>query len=217
MSRLQLRILAIALLAIGLVAGGARASDLTGSDRINHQVRSIEKTLDHLMLDSPNFLVQRGRNAHGVYIPDYGLILTFNAAINADNSWVEIFGDDDDSRVVIRSRDRWHRHGNRAVLRLLGVSVGSHGHHDDADDPLELYREGKTELVEMLLDQAGALSSLPTGQWVVVSGSVDDETLREEKKITRLVLRVRTDDLKAYADRKLSDEEATAKIRVEEF
>jgi hypothetical protein len=29
-------------------------------------------------------------------------------------------------------------------------------------------------------------------------------------------LRVRTDDLKAYADRKLSDGEATARIQVEE-
>jgi hypothetical protein len=102
------------------------------------------------------------------------------------------------------------------MLRLLGVNVGSHRHHDADDDPLELYQEGKAELVEMLLDQAGTLSSLPAGQWIVVSGYVDDETLRDEKKITRLVLRVRTDDLKAYADRKLSDEEATAKIQVEE-
>jgi hypothetical protein len=169
-----------------------------------------------MMLDSPNFLVQRGRNAHGVYLPDYGLILTFNAAINADDSYVEILGDGDDSHVVIRSGDRWHHHGNQTVLRLLGLNVGSHRHHGDADDPLELYQEGKAELVEMLLDQAGALSALPAGQWVVVSGSVDDETLRAEKKITRLVLRVRTDDLKAYADRKLSDEEATARIQVEE-
>jgi hypothetical protein len=169
--------LAIAVLAIGLVAGSARASDLPGSDRINHEVRSIEKELDHLMLDSPNFLVQRGRNAHGVYLPDYGLILTFNAAINADNGYVEILGDGDDSRVVIRSGDRWHHHGNRTVMRMLGMNVGSHRHHGDADDPLELYQEGKAELVEMLLDQAGALSALPAGQWVVVSGSVDDETL----------------------------------------
>ena len=216
MTSLQLRIPAIAVLAIGLVAGGARASDPPGSDRINHQVRSIEKALDHLMLDSPNFLVQRGRNAHGAYLPDYGLVLTFNAAINADNGSVEILGDDDDSRVVIRTGDRWHRHGNRTVMRLRGVNIGSRRHHDDSDDPLELYQEGKAELVEMLLDQAGALSALPAGQWVVVSGSVDDETLREGKKITRLVLRVRTDDLKAYADRRLSDEEATARIQVEE-
>lgn len=216
MTWLQLRTPAIAVLAIGLIAGGARASDLPGSDRINHQVRSIEKALDHLMLDSPNFLVQRGHNAHGDYLPDYGLILTFNAAINADNGYVEIFGDDDDSHVLIRSGDRWHHHENRTVLRMLGVNVGSHRHHDAADDPLELYQEGKAELVEMLLDQAGALSALPAGQWVVVSGSVNDEMLREEKKITRLVLRIRTDDLKAYADRKLSDEEAAGKIQVEE-
>jgi hypothetical protein len=206
----------MAVFAIGLVAGGARASDLPGSDQINHQVRSMEKALDHLMLDSPNFLVQRGRNAHGIYIPDYGLLLTFNAAINADDSFVEVIGDDDDSRVVIRSGNHAHHHGKREMLRLFGMNVSSRHHHGDGDDPLELYQEGKAELVEMLLDHAGTLSSLPTGQWIVISGYVDDETLREEKKITRLVVRVRTDDLKAYADRKLSDEEASAKIQVEE-
>ena len=217
MTWLQQRLPALAVLAIGLVAGGAQASDPPYSDRIRHQIGSMEKSLDHLLLDSSNFLVQRGRNAHGVYIPDYGLILTFNAAINADDSCVEIFGDDDDARVVIRSGARSHHQGNRTMLRLLGVNVGSHRHRHGADDSIELYQDGKAELVEMLLDQAGTLSSLPAGQWIVVSGYVDDETLREEKKITRLVLRVRTDDLKAYDDRKLSDADATAKIQVEEF
>lgn len=205
----------LAVLAVGLVAGSAGASDLPGSDQINRRVRSMEKTLDHLMLDSPNFLVQRGRNAHGVYVPDYGVVLTFNAAINADDSWVEVFGDNDDSRVVIRSGHHSHHHGKRTMLRLLGVNVGSHRRYQD-DDPLDLFQEGKAELVEMLLDEAEALSSLPAGQWVVISGYVDDDTLRDEKEISRLILRVRTDDLKAYADKKLSQEAATAKIQVEE-
>lgn len=215
MTRLQQRVWSIAILAIGLVAGGARASDPLDSDQIHHRVRSMEKALDHLMLDSPNFLVQRGHNAHGVYLPDYGLIVTFNAAINADDSYVEIFGDDDDSRVAIRSWDRSHHHGKRTVMRLFGVNVGSHCHHDE-DDPLELYQGGKAELVELLLDEAGTLSNLPAGQWVVISGYVDDDALREEKNVARLVLRVRTDDLKAYAEKKLSDEEAAGKIQVEE-
>jgi hypothetical protein len=212
MTSLRQRVLALTVLSITLAAGGARASDPAYPERIGHQISSMEKSLDHLLLDSPNFLIQRGPNAHGVYLSDHGLVLTFNAQLNANDSFVEVFDNEDDSRVVIRSR-HGHHHGSRLMQGLFGVHVGSHGHQDDA---WELYQDGKSELMELLLDQAGTLSSLPAGQWIVLSGHVNDDTLREEKKISRLVLRVRTDDLKAYADRKLSDEEATAKIVVEE-
>jgi hypothetical protein len=207
---------AIAVLAIVLVAGSARASDSPERDRLNKQIGSMEKALDHLLLDSPNFLVQRGRNAQGVCVPDYGVIFTFNAALNADDAFIEIFHDHGVPGVVIESGDGSHRHGHRRALRMLGINIDSHRHHDEADDPLKLYREGKTELVEFLLDHAGKLASLPAGQWVVISGYVDDETLQDEEGTSRLLLRVRTDDLKAYADRKLSDEEAAARIQVEE-
>jgi hypothetical protein len=214
MKRLRCGSSALVILAISLAAGTVQGSDPSDAGRLNRRIESMEKTLDHLMLDSPNFLVQRGRNAHGLYVPDYGVILTFNAQINAHDALFEVVEDDGD-RVIIRHGKGSHYHGNRTVLRLLGITV-DRGHHDESDDPVAAYQEGKKELVEMLLDHAGTLASLPAGQWIVMSGHIDNETLREEKDISRLVLRVRTDDLKAYADKRLSDEEATARILVEE-
>jgi hypothetical protein len=203
-------------LAVVLAAAPARASDSPEAARIQKRISAAEKTLDHVLLDSPNFLVQRGRNAHGLYVPDFGAILTFNAQVNADDSIVEVFGDDEHSRVIVR-HDRGHRHhGPPAVMRVFGISVNRGDHGDEGDDPVSLYQEGKAELVEMILDQAGTLGALPAGQWIVVSGCIDDDTLRDEKQISRLVLRVRTDDLRAYADGKLDDAAAAQKILIEE-
>jgi hypothetical protein len=117
--------------------------------------------------------------------------------------------------VVIRHGGWSGHHHHPAFLRMLGINV-QRGGHDDEDDPVAMYQEGKAELVELLLDQAGTLGKLPAGQWVVISAYVDDEVLRDEKGIRRLVLRVRTDDLKAYAEDKLEETAATAKIQVEE-
>lgn len=201
-------------LALGPAAGDAHASDPPEPSRLQQRIGTMERAIDHLLLDSPNFLVTRGRNAHGVYLPDYGVVFTFNAGLNTGDSFFAI-SDDDDSRVVIRRGHRWTHHRDRGVWRWMDSRRHRRG-DDEADGAVAMYEDGKKELAEALLDHAGTLASLPPGQWLAVSGSIKDETLRDERKISRLVMRVRVDDLKAYADHRLSDDELRARIQVEE-
>jgi hypothetical protein len=202
----------LAALLASLAAGAALASDSPEADRNARRVATMEKALDHMLLDSPNFLVQRGRNAHGVRLPDYGVVFTFNAQLNLDDTIVEAFDDDHDSRLVVRRGS--HRHA--PFLRFLGVQI-DHRNRGREDDPLTLYQDGREELVELLLDEAGILGKLPDGQWVVISALVDDDALRHDRGIQRLVLRVRTDDLRAFAEGRLDEAATKARIQADEL
>ena len=94
------------------------------------------------------------------------------------------------------------------------VSTGK----DDGEihDTVELYEAGKAELIDWLLDEGTTLGALGDGQYVTICARMNDEDLKHEKKIERLTLRAKIDDLKAYADDKLSETEMKARIVIEE-
>ena len=81
----------------------------------------------------------------------------------------------------------------------------------------ELYGAGKQELLQVLLDYGETMTGLQDGQWIVLAGFFDRGGILEDKKASRLVLRVKVDDLRAYSAGRLGETEARGRIIVEEY
>jgi hypothetical protein len=81
----------------------------------------------------------------------------------------------------------------------------------------ELYAAGKQELLQVLLDYGETLAGLKDGEWIVLAGFFDQGGILEDKKASRLVLRVKIDDLRAYAAGRLTESAARDRIIVEEY
>jgi hypothetical protein len=81
----------------------------------------------------------------------------------------------------------------------------------------ELYAAGKQELLQVLLDYGETMTGLKDGQWIVLAGFFDRGGILEEKKVSRLVLRVKIDELRAYSAGRLGEAEARERIIVEEY
>ncbi len=210
--------IAVSFLAVVMVTGIAIASGPTNPEKLNRQMGHLERALDEALVDSPNFLVTSGRNASGFYVSDFGVVFTFNARLV--DEWYQLhdlsFGpgsdlkitkdDNGDRQIIIRKDKRWN------LERALGLK----GDGDEVHDLVELYNSGKEEMIDLLMDEGGALGTVPDGQSVMICARLDDDELRREKKIQRLTIKAKIDDLKAYADDKLSKEEMKARIVIEE-
>jgi hypothetical protein len=202
-----------------LGAGLAIASGPANPEKLDRQIGNMERALDSALVDSPNFLVTSGRNASGFLIPDFGVVFMFHAQLVDEwqllhgfsfgpGSDISITRDDDGERqIIIRKNKHWD----------VGRALGFHGKDDgEIHDTVALYEAGKAELIDWLLDEGTTLSALGDGQYVTICARMNDEDLKHEKKIERLTLRAKIDDLKAYADDKLSEAEMKARIVVEE-
>jgi hypothetical protein len=86
-----------------------------------------------------------------------------------------------------------------------------------AEKAEELYAAGKQELLQVLLDYGETMAGLKDGQWIVLAGFFDRGGILEDKKVSRLVLRVRIDELRAYSAGRLSETAARERILVEEY
>ena len=73
----------VVVVAIVGFAGLAISAPPDGSVKVMRQVRIMEGIVDKVLLDSPNFLVHTGNNTHGLYIPEYGAIFTFEASLTS--------------------------------------------------------------------------------------------------------------------------------------
>jgi hypothetical protein len=81
----------------------------------------------------------------------------------------------------------------------------------------ELYAAGKQELLQTLLDYGETLAGLKDGEWIVLAGFFNRGGILEDKKVSRLILRVKVDDLRAFAAGRLGETEARDRIIVEEY
>jgi hypothetical protein len=86
-----------------------------------------------------------------------------------------------------------------------------------AETSQKLYADGKQELVQMLLDYGETLAELKDGQWVVLAGFFDRNNFLRDRKVSRLVLRAKIDDLRAYSTGRLTESAARDRVIIEEY
>ncbi len=217
------RLAAIALGAAVLFAAGraAVASSPSAPGKLGRQIEIMSRIIDKVLIDSPNFLVHSGENVIGFYLPDYGAVFAFDASLTDTYfdgrvfSWlpgnIEFRKSDGDKQIIIKRKHLSKHEGEKGEGRGKGDDEEA-----DSKDPARLYDLGKEELVQMLVDYAETLSGLPSGQSVVVVGRISNDTLWKGRKSGRLEVRVSGDDLKAFANDRLSESELKSRIQVEE-
>ena len=80
----------------------------------------------------------------------------------------------------------------------------------------KLYKRGKTEIVDVLLDHGDFLTNLKDDDWLEIVAFLHDAEYFEDNDLHRLVMRVKMKSLRDFADDKLSEENVIERIEVRE-
>lgn len=209
--------IAIGALAAGLLVSKAFAVEPPASRKMERQIDVMEKIVDQVLIDSPNFLVSGRGNTRGLYIDNYGVVFTFSASlVNKGKSWNFDFGEgfkilkEDGKHVIVIDPDAEEVEDEDADL-AEEVS-------ERVDRVQErLYKRGKAEIVDVFLDYGDTMTTLEKGQWVAIVAFLRDSSFFSDQHISRLALKAKIDDLRAYAAEKISEEEMVKRIVEEEY
>lgn len=205
----------------GLVASQAFAVEPPVSRKMERQIDVMERIIDQVLIDSPNFLVSGRGTTRGLYIGDYGVIFTFAASLveRGNRGWNLDFGkdgfriiDEDGKKVIVIDPDDLD---DEELEDLKDLD----DHKDRRADGVgeRLYKRGKAEIVDVLLDYGDSISTLKDGQWVTIVAYLRDSSFFTDQRISRLVLKAKIDDLRSFAGGRLSEEELVKRIVEEEY
>jgi hypothetical protein len=221
------------------------ADDRPVSRKMARQIDVMEKIIDQVLVDSPNFLVQGRENARGLYLEEFGVLFTFDASLvhggsenisNMLRKWDQGFRikeEEDGTRTIVIPDFTWGD-DDEDEDRDADVDEDEDAELDDEDrsDPERalrswrereyqrgerLYKRGKTEIVDVLLDYGDTMTSLPNGNWVAIVAFLRDNRYFERERISKLVLKAKIEDLRAFTSEKISEEEMFKRIVEQEY
>lgn len=214
--------IALAALAVGFLVTEAFAVEPPVSRKMSRQIDVMEKIIDQVLIDSPNFLVSGRGNTRGLYIEGHGVVFTFSASLvhKGNKNWNFDFGDG--FKVLTE--------GGKSVIVIPDEEEADEAEEaeEDADEgdrvssrvdrqQERLYRRGKAEIIDLFLDYGDTMTTLEKGQWVAVVAFLKDSSYFTDQRISRLVLKAKIDDLRLYASEKITDEELVKRIVEEEY
>jgi hypothetical protein len=208
--------------AIGTIAllGSATAQAGPGDRKTDRQIEIFETVLDEMLVDSPNWLVQGHRNARGRYKSGEGVRFIFDAGlVNGEfgNSWWGGFSkgklrfgrdhdwgdwddwDRDDDETRDERRERRQEWRDRELTRQERI-----------------YKRGKTEVVDVLMDFGDVLTTVPDNEWIEISIDLERAEYFWEKDLRELNVRVKMADVRAYADEKIDEKKFVERIEIKE-
>ncbi len=197
---------------LGLGASYGEGAESPIPERLKRQIGVMEKILDEVLVDSPNLLVYSQAAARGVYLKEFGVIFTLEASLvekdKKGQNW--IFGGysvkERNGKIVVEppsddDKDQDQKDGKDLVLDLKELQ------DKQTQRDRELYEQGKSELVDCLMDYGETLTALDDGQYVAVAAFLKDSDYFLDNRISRLVLKARMSDLRAYGAKRISREE----------
>lgn len=212
------RVGAVALL-LGLPSGRAFAVD-PPPGKMARQIDVMERILDQVLIDSPNFLVSGRGNARGLYVKEFGVILSCDASLLEKDNKKWDWGSED---FKIHKDEK----GNTVIV-LPDEEAEDEKDEESAEEPKRsrrgqgspqerLYKRGKAELVDALLDYGDTMDALERGKWVAIVAFLHDARYFDERGMSRLILQAKIDDLRLYATDKLSEEDMVKRIVEQEY
>jgi hypothetical protein len=203
---------------LGLISGKAFGVEPPPA-KMDKQIDVLEKIIDQVLIDSPNFFVSGRGNTRGLYVKEFGVIFTFDASlVEKDKDWNFDFDggfevkEIDGKKVIVIDDEEVEEaeEAAREAARERNSSKGSSAQE-------RLYKRGKAELVDTLLDYGDTLASLEKGKWVAVVAFLHDARYFAEQDMSKLTLKARIDDLRLYAADKLTEEEMVKRIVEAEY
>lgn len=212
---------ALVLLAVAFMAvvsfNTVCADDPSASKKTMRQIGVMEKIIDQILIDSPNFLVSGGDNTRGLYIDQFGAVFGFEASLVSQ--WFD-FGD-----IFSGLKDRISIDTNEDGDQVVTIrKFGKDGKEEEVviekekgRTEEEIYNDGKEEMVQTMLDYGETMSSLRDGQWVVIAAFLKGADYFKERQISRLILKAKIDDLRAYSAGRLSESAARSRVLIEEY
>lgn len=219
---------AAVLLSLANLAGAA------APEKVIRQIGVMEKIIDKVLVDSPNFLVQRGDNARGLYIDGFGVVFTFDASlVNEFYGLEKLFSledrfemktDEDGNQVfVIKKGSKEDLEAQKKDLEAKKekaekeIEKAKKGSGDKMKDRAKLYADGKAELVQALLDYGETLTSLGDDNSIILAAFLKDDDYFKEQKISRLLLEAKMRDLRAFASGSISAETMKSRVSIEDY
>ncbi len=219
-------LLVVVVLLLGLLSVRAFAVDPPDSKKMARQMEVMEGIIDQVLVDSPNFLVYGRKNTYGLYVQDLGIIFTFSASLVQKKwkgeefwSWGGVEIEEEDGQIILRRKDRKDRdEGEEEEEDEEGAEDEGRDFATKYRDHQErLYKRGKTELVDVLLDYGDTITTLKDDQWVGIVAFLRDSDFFLDNKISRLVLRAKIGDLRAYSAERINQEDMIKRMVIEEF
>jgi hypothetical protein len=219
-------LLVVMVLLLGLFSARAFAVDPPDSRKMARQMEVMEGIIDQVLVDSPNFLVYGRKNTYGLYFQDLGIVFTFSASLVQKKwkgeefwSWGGVEIEEEDGQIILRRKERKDR--DEGEEEEEEVEKGEDEEKDFAgkyrDHQERLYKRGKAEFVDVLLDYGDTITTLKDDQWVGIVAFLRDSDFFLDNRISRLVLKAKIGDLRAYSAERISQEDMVKRIVIEEF
>jgi hypothetical protein len=203
---------------------GLAASEALGADRperkMVRQIGVMESIVDQMLVDSPNLLIFGRDVTRGLYIDGFGAVFTFEASLvekdKHDWEWGNFpfkIKEQDGKRVIIIEGDE--DLDEEKIAEKVEEAEKRDARRGSIQE--ELYKAGKAEIVETMIDYGETMSALKPGEHLAIAAYLRDASYFTQNKISRLVLKAKIDDLRAYSEGKISEEEMVKRIRTEEY
>ncbi|MBM3287713.1 MAG: hypothetical protein FJY88_10255 [Candidatus Eisenbacteria bacterium] len=212
---------------LGLICGPVWSQDSPASSKMLRQIGVMERIIDKVLIDSPNFLVHGSENTHGLYLDGYGAIFGFEASLTSDgfdlgatlmglNDVFETKVDDEGNEYIVIKKSKKidtpgkprkdDKEGDREK-RLIEIE----------HDRQKRFEAGKEELVQVLLDYGETMTIIRDGEWFLIAGYMQKLTFSKEKEITRVIVKAKAQDLKSYSAGDISEAVMRSRVQIEEY
>jgi len=216
-------LLALIILAVLLAAPAPASADKSASKKLAREIDIMERTLDDVLVDSPYILVSSHEVTKGVYVPEYGVIFTFDMSLVAGrhDGWrwwgSNIDIDEHDDRIVIRRHGRWDDDDDaeKSNDKRDAKDKKSWWERREADSK-RCYERGKTEIVDAVLDYGDMMTALADDQWVLIAADLDGNEYFRDLGLSQYIVKARMGDLRSFAAGTLSRDAAIARLVIEE-
>jgi len=240
--------IAALLTAVILAAGSHPVAAGREPTRLQRQLGLMERVIDDMLVESPNYLVEDRHVTEGVERKGKGAAFVFKTSLTGPerdgdvcasirNFWpwsreeyVFIEGDDDGEddhqaaeivigrgHILVSDGDVVIEKAGKGKLRVRGAE-GWRVLDAKAcrERQLRKYERAREELLTVLMEYGKSLRALPDGQWVKITARFQDVDWPEDRKVHRLAVQARIDDLRAYGEGQLSEQEMRGRLEVKE-
>lgn len=219
----------LSVVALGSIAisnhAGAQSSPIQ-TKKLTRELAIMEKIIDQMLLDSGNFLVYSQPETRGLYLEEFGVLFSFQASLvnrngdgnNFDFNFNDYEVEDDGDKITIRKKDKTKEkdtsdEDDEATESRLKRTWEKSQKTREA----RLYTQGKAEVIDILLDYGDSIESLKDGQWLAIAAYLKGSSYFLDNKISRLVLKARMGDIRAFSAGKISRESMLSKVVEEEY
>jgi hypothetical protein len=221
------------------VLAGAQTTRPVQSKKLTRELAIMEKIIDQMLLDSQNFLVYSQPETRGLYLEEFGILFSFQASlVNRSDSGFNLNGyeikDDGDKITVIKPDKNKKKNRGEEEEDEEDEEEDEESAQNETDDETnerllktwqksqenreaKLYRQGKAEILDLLLDYGDTITSLQDDQWLAIAAYLKGSNYFLTNKISRLVLKARAGDVRAFAAGKLSRQAMLARVVEEEY